>query len=336
MAVQFDDDMRVCCSLSSLTEICSDSGGESNGLTGSWDSCGSRALAAVRAISRSPSPSPSPTREGTDATPTLADAILDLPARWVLTPAAREQRQVLQEKVQRAVDEVWPGRTVQLYGSLATGLAGPDSAVDLVLEGVDCQKAGALLPHLAARRLRVLRLVQLSDEVPATVLRARCGHSGVVMNLILQAAEGVSLGRRSAKALRQRLEEDQRVAPVTRVLQSLLLGEGGGLHQALSGGMAVHATAALVLSCASKLPGADAGELMVEVLQQSGSWPSSSGSVHIPDPEDDSLNVAGGCTRWPEVRWCWVKGLEAMVAAIARGTSAGPDLLTAFLSSTAP
>jgi len=321
MALEFLDE-RLCGSFS-------DSGGESNGLTGSLDSCGSRGF-----LPRARSPSPCPSADEA-AAPTLAAAILDLPEKWTLTPAAREQRRVVQEKVQRAVEEVWPGRTVQLYGSLATGLAGPDSAIDMVLEDVDCQKAGALLPRLAARQFRVLRLVQLSDDPPATVLRARCNHSGVVVNLILQAAEGVSLGRRSAKALRKRLDEDPRVAPVTHALQALLLSDGGGLHKAQSGGMAVHATAALVLSCASDLPGADAGELMVEVLQRSSDFPSS-GVVHIPDPEDADLNVAEGCTRWPEVRWCWTKGLKAMVAAITRGTSAGPDLLAAFLSSSAP
>ena len=152
---------------------------------------------------------------------------------------------------------VRPDLRVDMFGSMATGLALPSSDVDLV-----CNASAAELDVIASRLTTATGgVAHIVGSPPVLKLKATLHGLAIKMDLTMHAPSHTGL--ESVQLVRHWLAADARVGPVVLVVKQLLFARG--LGQVYTGGLSSHAVFVLTLA-ALRNAGASVGELLVAFL----------------------------------------------------------------------
>eukprot|EP01062_Namystynia_karyoxenos_P051805 TRINITY_DN4088_c0_g1_i1.p1 TRINITY_DN4088_c0_g1~~TRINITY_DN4088_c0_g1_i1.p1 ORF type:complete len:441 (+),score=77.33 TRINITY_DN4088_c0_g1_i1:109-1431(+) len=229
-----------------------------------------------------------------------------------LTQEEKARRHLLRTAVQEAVASVWRDATVKVYGSFATGLSTPLSALDLVCE--DCADLRKLSSVAETLRENGVSVILHSD----CFLRVESG--GVTANISFVTSG--SLARNSVALVRSWLAEFPPLAPAALVVRAVL--SQARLDNPSTGGISAYALLAMAMHACRAAPSPPTGPdqalfafllLFGEKFDYAATAVDSSASQPVPrlpqhaadpvvvlDPLDHGNNLAAGCTRMPQIR----------------------------------
>jgi len=164
---------------------------------------------------------------------------------------------VLVSVVRSCCAAVRPDIRVDMFGSMATGLALPSSDVDLV-----CNATATELDVIASRLTTATGgVAHIVGSPPVLKLKATLHGLAIKMDLTMHSPSHTGL--ESVQLVRHWLASDARVGPVVLVVKQLLFARG--LGQVYTGGLSSHAVFVLTLAVL-RTAGASVGELLVAFL----------------------------------------------------------------------
>eukprot|EP01062_Namystynia_karyoxenos_P024168 TRINITY_DN1939_c0_g3_i2.p1 TRINITY_DN1939_c0_g3~~TRINITY_DN1939_c0_g3_i2.p1 ORF type:complete len:474 (+),score=140.52 TRINITY_DN1939_c0_g3_i2:100-1422(+) len=215
-----------------------------------------------------------------------------------LTPSEARARAEAVACVAAAAAAQWgPQVTIVPYGSYASGLSAPGSAVDLAVGR--CGEAAVTEESIASLAAAVpgARLVaHMADGTGNGFAQVRVPGGAVSLNISFRAADAAH-ERRSAAAVSKLLAELPHAATAHRVLRQML-AQCGTLDVA-KGGMSAYALLVVIANVMRRDPAAacSPASAVLAVCRQHGAQAGPAGAVIARDLLDPSCNLMAGCMK---------------------------------------
>uniref|UniRef100_A0A7S1NBM9 Polynucleotide adenylyltransferase n=1 Tax=Eutreptiella gymnastica TaxID=73025 RepID=A0A7S1NBM9_9EUGL len=176
---------------------------------------------------------------GNNTVSRFSQEILDFVRFMELSPAEKHKRNHVVEQVRGIVVSLWPGISVDIFGSWVCGLCLPSSDVDLTINST--LSIEAISPLVSALQVYGFKCKFLAH---ATVPIIKFTHleTGVRGDISF----GLVNATRSARLVQEFLQVYPAAKPLTIVIKTIL--RGAGLNNVYSGGLSSYAITLLVIS----------------------------------------------------------------------------------------
>lgn len=174
------------------------------------------------------------------------------------TEEERYARHCIVERVREVVEKLWPGATLQVFGSFHTQLYLPSSDIDLVVFLPDKEQAAGSPIRKLARALQKTDMAEPGSI--KTIPRARVPivkYLDRKTNLEIDVSFNIDSGVHSARIMQQHLDRFPALRPLVLLMKQFL--EQRGLNEVFTGGIGSYTTMCLIVSFLQMHPLVQAG-----------------------------------------------------------------------------